>query len=210
MFVLYLDKPTQQIITIESVTEMETCEPITNDIPTCVNVGWTNTSYPNLRSHQNQSEAHDELKDFDPLIQMKCSNKIVHFLCAIYAPLCAYPQSSADAIVVKPCRSLCEYVRSDCEPVLNKNGYGWPPDLRCDDFIDSSACLDVSDSIEIPYVPGLTASPSTAVLPSLNPSPARVATSPIPILSPSLQARVSNNSMYAFIYIACRFSPHAC
>ena len=153
-----------------------TCQPITYDIPTCIYVDWSNTTYPNSRSHQAQAEAYEELKDFDPLIQSKCSNKIVHFLCAIYAPVCLYIDSSSpDSIVLGPCRSLCEYIRSDCEPALTEVGYSWPAHFDCDNFHDDP-CVDVNDAVEIPLIPGLIEDSRSATTASaITPSPPRIA-----------------------------------
>ena len=171
------------IITVTTEVTSRTCETITTDIPICINVGWNNTSFPNLRAHETQAEAYAELEDFSPLIQAQCSNKIVHFLCAVYTPICL-PQESSDAIVVMPCRSLCEYVRNDCEPSLQGIGYSWPSHLACDNFPDHLACLDVDDDVEIPFIPELVVNPPPATsvtdsIPSvITPSPPREVTSP--------------------------------
>ena len=186
MFIYVPCSAGQTVMTVEPITPLKTCQPITLAIPTCINVGWCNTSFPNLRSHQTQAEAYEELEDFDPLIRARCSNKIVHFLCAIYAPACLYTGSSSPgAIVVKPCRSLCEYVRNDCEPVLNNVGHTWPAHLNCDNFPYTSDCLDADDDIDIPMmIPRLV----------IIPSPPRSPTSSVPALSPSLRPSVRINN----------------
>ena len=149
----------QTIITVESVTTTARCEKITLEIPTCVNVDWENTSFPNLRDHQTQAEAYEELEDFNPLIKAQCSNKIVHFLCGVYAPPCLIPLMSSEPVIVKPCRSLCEYVRNDCEPQLEAVGYSWPSHISCDNFETGLGCLDVDDDVEVPPIPGLPTVP---------------------------------------------------
>ena len=160
---------TISVTTIASQTPLPTCEPITNDIPTCINVGWTNTSFPNLRSHTTQAEAYEELEDFNPLIQVQCSNKIVHFLCAVYAPICLNFGGGAEHdVVLEPCRSLCEYVRNDCEPQLNAVGCTWPNNLNCDTFPLGMNCLDVDDDVKIPFIPGLVQDSRSATTSAIN------------------------------------------
>ena len=73
--------------------------------------------------------------------------------------------------VFEPCRSLCEYVRSDCEPELNARGYSWPAHFNCDNYPTDLKCLDVDDDVEIPLIPGLVedSQPPTN-LPVISPS----------------------------------------
>ena len=142
-----------------------TCEPIT--IPICINLNWTNTSFPNLRSHTTQDQAYEELADFIPLIQAQCSNKIVHFLCAVYAPICLNIDGEDEPVVLAPCRSLCEYVRNDCEPKLNAAGYTWVAHLNCDNFPTGLSCVDVDDDTEIPFIPGLEVNDSRSATTSV-------------------------------------------
>ena len=174
---------TNTVISVTSPAPLTTCQPLTNDIPTCINVGWSNTSYPNLRSHQTQAEAYEELGDFDPLIEAGCSNKIVHFLCAVYAPICLL-DPLRNTIVLEPCRSLCEYVRRDCEPALILAGYEWPAHLNCDGFPASIDCVDVADDVVIPAIPGLIEERSRTS--TLITSPSSKSTSPR--ISPSSSA----------------------
>ena len=150
----------QTIITVSSETPSAQCEAITTDIPTCINVGWNHTSFPNLRSHTTQTEAYEELEDFNPLIQVQCSNKIVHFLCGVYAPICLYlDDNNQNPRVLEPCQALCEYVRQGCQPQLEAVGYTWPAHFNCDNFPGGMDCLNVDDDVTVPYIPGVTPSP---------------------------------------------------
>ena len=112
------------------------CENLT-DIDICREI-YPLASFPNFRGHQTQALASGELSNFLPLIREVCSNAIVHFLCSIYAPFC---QVNLEHIRVRPCRELCEYVRSTCEQPLIGFGLSWPPDLDCTNFRPNASTL---------------------------------------------------------------------
>ena len=146
-----------------------TCQPITA-VTMCINVDWVNASFPNLREHQNQQEANEEAKVFQPLVVHACSNAIVHFICSIYAPVCII-NPDGSSITLKPCRELCTYVRSTCEPFMLANGFEWPQQFECNNFPSNTSrklediCVNPPNltTIRIPVVPGVptTAPPTT-------------------------------------------------
>ena len=105
------------------------CEPITQ-IPLCVNMRYNDTKMPNLLGHQSQREASSAVHVFLPLVQSKCSPLLLIFLCSIYAPMCT--EQLNEVLVVPPCRSMCESVKLDCEPLLRGFDLGWPEVLSCD------------------------------------------------------------------------------
>ena len=118
-----------QEFTCERITTIELCSEIYNY-----------SSFPNFRDHPDQESANKELLNFTPLIRGVCSNAIVHFLCSIYAPFC---QTGLDNIRIRPCRELCEHVRSTCEQPLNEFNLPWPPHLACENFEpDAALSLD--------------------------------------------------------------------
>ena len=128
-----------------------TCERITA-IELCSGV-YEYASFPNLREHPDQESANRELLNFTPLIRGVCSNAIVHFLCSIYAPFC---QVGLDNIRIRPCRELCEHVRSTCEQSLNEFNILWPPHLACENFEPDAAqildyCPENITSLRIPH-----------------------------------------------------------
>ena len=117
------------------------CEGITEKY--CANIRSQNTVYlPNARGHYTQTKASEEFDDYLPLITpTPCSNGLYHFLCSYYFPLCYNDSLNSNRPTkLKPCRSLCEYVRPPCEAVLLENGYSWPVFLNCslDDFGDGT------------------------------------------------------------------------
>ena len=117
------------------------CEPL-KEITLCMGI-YDNASFPNVRDHQTQAIANDELEQFIPLIQGGCSNAIVHFLCAVYAPFCQYNRPE---IEITPCRELCQYVYDGCVQPLLDFGISWPPHLNCDLY-------QPNDTSEIDFCP---------------------------------------------------------
>ncbi len=108
-------------------------------------------SFPNYRDHPNIPEAVHEYNGFRPLIQGVCSNAVGHFLCSVYFPFC---QVGRENLRIRPCRELCEYVRSTCESYLVDFALEWPPHLNCDNFaLNSSTGLDFcpDDLLRITY-----------------------------------------------------------
>lgn len=103
------------------MADISVCSPLTS-------LGWTSTSFPNFRNHRTHKEADDELKDYQSLIDIGCSNTLVHFLCSVYAPYCDedYPQ-----IRLRPCKELCLHARNGCEDNLLSFGYQWPEYFDC-------------------------------------------------------------------------------
>ena len=116
-----------QIGTVPPEQMMDTCEPIV-DVVFCTDIPYKNCSLPNIRGHETQVAAQRELADFEILIKDGCSNALVHFLCAVYAPFCS------GAFKLPPCRDLCEYVRSTCAPRLAEFDIEWPPHLQCEQY----------------------------------------------------------------------------
>ncbi|XP_037828859.1 frizzled-4 isoform X1 [Lucilia sericata] len=104
------------------------CEPIKIDL--CRNIGYNETSMPNLVGNELQSDAEYILQTFSPLIEYVCSSQLKLFLCATYVPMC----TPKVPVPIGPCRTLCESVRSRCHPVLQGFGYPWPPALDCHRF----------------------------------------------------------------------------
>ena len=126
----------------------ERCEEMT--VNYCTNIRAVNTVYlPNPRGHDSQETALAEFDDYIPLItNSDCSNGLYYFLCSYYFPLCyTDPLNNNRPTLLKPCRSLCEYVRPPCEAVLADNNLPWPVFLNCslDDFGDGNTCFGPAD-----------------------------------------------------------------
>lgn len=133
------------------------CMPVEEEVPLCANLGYINTTFPNLRGHTTPEEANEELAHFLALIYTGCSNAIVHFLCSIYAPVCLQEYST---LTYPPCKHLCEYVRDGCaETLMQVFSYSWPPGphLDChnyDSVEENQLCFGPPDPsiLEIPPI----------------------------------------------------------
>lgn len=134
--------------------EKLSCIPV-EAIPLCAELGYENTTFPNLRGHTTPEAANEELSHFLALISTGCSNAIVHLLCSIYAPVCIQRFSE---LRYPPCKNLCEYVKHGCaDTLLQEFGYTWPPGphLDCynyDTAEKNSLCFGPGDPsiLEIP------------------------------------------------------------
>lgn len=147
--------PTSDISRNGASSDRDSCTSV-EAIPLCTDLGYVNTTFPNLRGHTTAEEANEELAHFLGLVSTGCSNAIVHLLCSIYAPMCIqeYPDMK-----FPPCRNLCEHVANGCsETFMLVSGYNWPPGphLDCynyDDRDTNSLCFGPQDLsiLEIPF-----------------------------------------------------------
>lgn len=144
--------PTSDISRNSESSEKPSCVSI-EAIPLCAELGYENTTFPNLRGHSTAQEANDELSHFLALISTGCSSAIVHLLCSIYAPMCIeeFPE-----LKYPPCRRLCEYVEEGCtETLMLVFGYSWPPGphLNCYIYDDNQLCFGPKDpsTLAIPF-----------------------------------------------------------
>ena len=123
---------------MESFERPPKCEPVT--APLCQNSGdelnksermYNETVYPNILGHRNQEEAGLEMHQFFPLVKVNCSQFLRLFLCTVYVPMCS---KHGLKLVIRPCRSLCEYARTGCLPLMRQFGFSWPDVLKCEKF----------------------------------------------------------------------------
>ncbi len=117
------------------LTSLGTCQTIT--VPLCTDLPYTETFLPNSLGHKNQEDISLEIHQFAPLVRVECSPHLKLFLCSVYTPECVSRKPRP------PCRTLCEHVRSGCEPLMTKFGFQWPESLRCEKFTTES-CENVS------------------------------------------------------------------
>jgi hypothetical protein len=139
-------------------TAAMSCLPV-ETVPLCANLGYPNTTFPNMRGHTTPEEANEELAHFLALVDTGCSNAIVHLLCAIYAPMCIQKYLE-QRLVFPPCKNLCEYVRDGCaDTLLEEFGYSWPPGPHLDchiyqSAVDNQLCFGPADPsiLEMPSI----------------------------------------------------------
>ena len=188
-----------QILPVDPNTPGVSCELMTN-LTFCNGIGYTMASFPNFRMQTNQGDANTELKQFIILVNLGCSNALVHYLCSVYAPYC-----HSNYLKIPPCANLCVYVRDSCAPRLQQYGISWPPQLACESWPAFGAvCFGPSteglSNLTIPRNPLFTL-PNTTSVPvtssatnasgywnmtsSLRPTPSRTAASGYVGVSPS-------------------------
>ncbi|KAK3103988.1 hypothetical protein FSP39_023440 [Pinctada imbricata] len=107
-------------------SKSETCEPI--QLPMCQHMPYNMTRMPNLLHHSSQENAKLAIEQFQPLLEQNCSEVLLFFLCAMYAPICTVNFQKAP---IPPCRSVCEKAREGCERIVNDHNISWPDYLDC-------------------------------------------------------------------------------
>lgn len=141
----------------------------------CGGIDYAHFAIPNFQNATEEREIDAELDTYITLYSTGCSNALLHLLCAYYKPLCFNILPSSEPIRLPPCRELCLYVRSSCEPaqmdVIHETAT-WPDHLDCDQFplkSDKSGmdCFpnfhkleDYQTQLQLPPIPG-TSLPST-------------------------------------------------
>ncbi|XP_034030287.1 uncharacterized protein LOC117514108 [Thalassophryne amazonica] len=119
----------------QSGVNVNMCEPIT--IPMCQGLSYDQTISPNLLGHQTQREAASHMSFFDSLVKTLCSVDIQFFICSVYAPKCVEGEAH------RPCRSLCERAKRDCESLMTTFGVSWPEELQCESFPTEMCTQDI-------------------------------------------------------------------
>ena len=91
--------------------------------------------FPNPRKHKTIEEADKEFRDFIPLLQSGCHEKLGTLLCFMYFPFCQAPgQANLPDFKIYPCTEVCEDVTapdSQCTAILNSYNVTWNDALQC-------------------------------------------------------------------------------
>ncbi|KAG7218388.1 hypothetical protein INR49_020421 [Caranx melampygus] len=101
------------------------CKPVTSSF--CQGVGYTTTSHPTGASGFS-------LQQIGQIVETACSPGVATLMCRSAVPECG----SEDDNRKKPCRSLCEKVKSDCDSVIRTKRLSWPMRLRCESLPESN------------------------------------------------------------------------
>ncbi|XP_072547620.1 frizzled-6 [Salminus brasiliensis] len=102
-----------------------TCEPVR--VQWCHGMPYNMTFFPNMLEHYDQDIAASKMQHFMPLTNLGCSPDVHLFLCQAFVPEC-----TEQTRVLRPCRSQCERVLSDCAKNMQTFGITWPQELQCD------------------------------------------------------------------------------
>lgn len=112
-----------------STNRRENCKPLTTSF--CQGLGYSTTLHPTGISGYS-------LQQISQMVQTACSPHIATLMCRVVVPECG----SEDDSQMKPCRALCERVKSDCESSFKERRLYWPVRLRCD-TLPQSNCVQV-------------------------------------------------------------------
>ncbi|KAF7650743.1 hypothetical protein LDENG_00121490 [Lucifuga dentata] len=116
--------------------EMPLCRTITASF--CRDVGYSTSLHPAGVQGFN-------LQRIGQIVETACSPHITTLMCRVVVPECGLQESSKS----KPCRALCERVKSDCDYVLKAKNLAWPVKIQCNSLPESD-CVHGQDSYIIP------------------------------------------------------------
>ncbi|XP_070545293.1 uncharacterized protein [Ptychodera flava] len=86
---------------------------------------YNGTSLPNSIGHTTQSEVSEMMESFQIFASFGCSEYFLLLLCSMYLPKCDKNHG-----VMKPCQSLCQRVKDDCQAMLDSAGVPFPMDCE--------------------------------------------------------------------------------
>lgn len=131
----------------------ERCEEIS--IPLCGSVlPYNLTRFPNLLGDRSQVFANISMLRYGSLIEhSNCSKNAVFFFCSFFLPICVpgiHDHDDSEENIFKPCRSLCEQVRSDCYEKMGPDE--WPSFAKCEELpqFSASVCISPESFISAP------------------------------------------------------------
>lgn len=112
-----------------STSKRDNCKPFTASF--CQGLGYTTSLYPS-------GALGYSLHQIGQMVASDCSPDIATLMCRTVIPECGSDSDSRK----KPCRALCERVKTDCEAALRAKRLYWPSRLRCDALPESN-CAQV-------------------------------------------------------------------
>ena len=117
------------------------CEPITAITPMCIiDVSYKSTTFPNMFGHKTALEAHADMAQYWPLLEIGCASEIRQFLCSLYVPKC----TDADSEWL-PCKELCQKAKDGCLSVMKKYNFPWPDNMECD-ILPEDNCISLEQT----------------------------------------------------------------
>ncbi|XP_037309951.2 uncharacterized protein LOC119197600 [Pungitius pungitius] len=101
------------------------CSAVTSSF--CQGLGYATTPHPTGAPGYSLQQAAQ-------LVETACSPDVAALVCRVVVPECGSEEGSQK----KPCRALCEKVKTDCESALKAKRLSWPTRLRCDALPESN------------------------------------------------------------------------
>ena len=121
------------------------CEEIR--IGLCKSLPYNRTRLPNNFEQETQTIVNRTLWDLAQRFHAGvCSEDLLFFVCSLYLPICV--ENNRIKKPIKPCRSVCEKVKSDCQAAVDSiTGEELPllafPEFECDklEVYDKGVCV---------------------------------------------------------------------
>lgn len=132
--------------TILYTTASSSCEPI--KIPLCQrHLPYNMTMFPNALEQLSQRHAQLKIDLFSAIVAINCSSEAGFFLCSYYLPICA-PTFKTQPI--RPCRSVCTKVMTECMPTIRRYKAKWPEDVNCNELpsYNNNVCVSPQSFIK--------------------------------------------------------------
>ena len=132
--------------TILYTTANSSCEPI--KIPLCQrHLPYNMTMFPNALEQLSQRHAQLKIDLFRAIVAINCSSEAGFFLCSYYLPICA-PTFKTQPI--RPCRSVCNKVMTECMPTIRRYKAKWPEDVNCNELpsYNNNVCVSPQSFIK--------------------------------------------------------------
>ncbi|CAJ1063098.1 uncharacterized protein LOC121513235 isoform X1 [Xyrichtys novacula] len=120
----------------ETLSAWSSCKPVTSSF--CQGLGYTTSAYPTGVSGYN-------LQQIGQMVETSCSQHVATLLCRVAVPECDSDNDNSK----KPCRSLCDRVKRDCEAAFRTKRLTWPSKLRCESLPESN-CIQGQESRAAP------------------------------------------------------------
>jgi hypothetical protein len=120
-----------------SLSDVEQCEQIKQ--PQCLGIFPSNlTQFPNDElGFETQEAAGVHFHSFIPLLNIRCSQYLLPYLCGSLFPICI------NKTTMPLCPYLCAMTRQGCKHIMKKYGFDWIKSMRCldVDFVEHDECL---------------------------------------------------------------------
>ena len=137
-FVVYKnDNKSQEKQDIIKSMEEQKCQPLT--IPVCSKFGYNVTKITRDLFLTQPNVYTLVQKYIEILDKLSCSQDLLFLLCTTFNPLCFKNFQPT----VKPCKTVCRKVKSECQQTLMKFQIEWPAVLNCDSLpeYDTDVCI---------------------------------------------------------------------
>ncbi|XP_011603551.2 uncharacterized protein [Takifugu rubripes] len=119
-----------------STAKRDNCKPFTASF--CQGMGYTTSPYPS-------GALGYSLQQIGQMVESNCSPGIATLMCRTAVPECGSDSDSRK----KPCRALCERVKTDCTAAFRAKRLYWPTRLRCEALPESNC----AQGHEVPVTP---------------------------------------------------------